>query len=97
MNNLCTTWAQGYFVDQPQYSRWTDEEKERANKEEKLLVRPHPTGDAICKCSSPDEAKWVASRLNLAAQLEEMTYDFATGKTDGQEIVNLVRKHIEMV
>lgn len=95
MNNLHTSWKQGYFVDQPQYRNWSDEEKKKADEKEKLLVRPYPTENAICQCRTPDEAKWIAHRLNLAATLEQMTYDFATGKTDGQEIVDLVRKHID--
>jgi hypothetical protein len=53
------------------------------------------TATAICRCRTPREAIWVAQRLNLAATLEQMTYDFATGKTDGQEIVNLVLNSIK--
>lgn len=90
MNNLYNGWAQGFFVDQPKYKNWTDKEKENANREEKLLVRPHPTENAICKCNSPEEAEWIAKRLNLAAKLEQMTYDFAVGKTDGSEIRKMV-------
>lgn len=94
MNNLITTWQQGRFVDQPQYSRWTAEEKAKADHDEKYRVRPDPTGNAIATACSHDEAEWIAQRLNLAATLEQMAFDFATGKTDGSEIVALVKKSI---
>ena len=95
MNNLHKSWHQGYFINKPEYSNWSDEEKIKADKKEKLLVRPYPTATAICQCRTPLEAIWVAQRLNLAATLEQMTYDYATGKTDGQEIVNLVLNSIK--
>ncbi len=94
MNDI-KTWKQGYFVDQRQYDNWTQEQKNNANDVEKHLVRPTPTGNAICKCPYPQDAEWIASRLNLASILEQMTYDYATGKTDGSEIVELVKKNIE--
>lgn len=92
--NTIDTWQQGHFVDQPQYRNWTAEEKQRAEKEENLNVRPGPTDNAICRCQRPEDAKWIANRLNLASKLEQMTYDFATGKTDGSEIVELVNQSI---
>ena len=91
------TWAQGYFVDHPKYSRWTEEEKEKADRDERLRVRPSPTGNAICVCSKPEDAKWIAKRLNMAANLEELTYNFATGKSDGQEIIDYVRKALDRI
>lgn len=92
MNNLHTEWAQGYFVDQPQYRKWPEEEKRRADADERLRVRPYPTENAICVCSRPEEAKWIASRLNLAARLEQLSYDFATGKDGAEEaLVGFVR------
>ena len=86
------TWAQGYFVDQSRYSGWTKEQKEKADRDERLRVRSSPTGNSICMCSKPEDAKWIAERLNMAADLEEMTYNFATGKSDGQDIVDYVNK-----
>lgn len=71
MDNTHTTWKPGYFVDQPKYKTWSKEEKERANADESLLVRPTPTGNAICQCVTPELAKWVAKRLNRAAILEK--------------------------
>jgi len=71
MDNNHEGWAQGYFVDQPQYRHWPQSEKDNANKSEKLKVRPSPKGNAICHCSSPEEAEWIARRLNLAAKLEK--------------------------
>ena len=97
MNNLIDTWRQGRFIDQKKYCNWTPEDKEKADRRERTLVRPGPTENAICQCEIPAEAKWIAGRLNLAAKLEQMTYDYATGKTDGSEIVKLVRKNLEAV
>lgn len=82
-------------MDQLKYHNWTDEEKQRADRDEKLLVLPYPEANAICRCPTTEAAAWIAQRLNLASVLEQMTYDFATGKTDGSEIVELVRKNIE--
>jgi len=65
-----------------------------AHRDEKLKVRPSPTGNAICICSNPEDAKWIAERLNMAANLEEMTYNFATGKSDGQDIIDYVMRNI---
>lgn len=95
MNNLHTQWKPGFFVDQPQYRHWSDDQKAKADREERRRVRPYPTANAIAVCPSPEEAKWVAERLNLAAKLEQMTYDYAMGKTDGSEIVDLVRSHVD--
>jgi len=89
------TWQQSYFVDQPQYSNWTEEEKEKADRDEHHRVVPYLKGNSICTCYKPDDAKWIASRLNLAADLEEMTYNFATGKTDGQDIVDYVMRNVK--
>ena len=86
------TWAQGYFVDQLKYSRWTKEEKEKSEMDERLRVRPSPTGNAICVCFKPEDAKWIAERLNMAANLEELAYNFATGKSDGEAIIDYVRE-----
>ena len=65
--NKITTWRQGYFVDT---RNWSNEDKQRANSQEKLNVRPHPTGNAICRCDTPEDAKWIANRLNKLAILE---------------------------
>jgi len=37
---------------------------------ESFLVRPGPKENAICQCTSPEIAKWIADRLNLAAKFE---------------------------
>lgn len=96
MDNLHKDWQQGRFIDQPQYRNWTPEAKQKADAAEKLLVRPYPTRDAICRCSSPEEAKWIAGRLNLASILEQMTYDFTTGKIASAQIRDFVVKHVSM-
>ncbi|AFO91563.1 hypothetical protein [Phaeobacter inhibens] len=89
--NEIQTWQQGQFVDQVKYTSMGDLWKDEKRKEEAHLVRPGLTENAICWCPHPDDAAWIAQRLNLAAQLEQMTYDYATGKTDGSEIVSMVR------
>jgi len=92
--NEIKTWKQGKFVDRRQYRNWTNEMLDKANSDESHLVRPAPTESAICRCENPKDAKWIASRLNLASTLEQMTYDYATGKSDGQEIVDLVNNAV---
>ena len=65
-----TNWRQGKFIDQRQYNGWTKEEKDEANYKESFYVRPSATGNAICKATYPEDAIWIASRLNLADKLE---------------------------
>jgi len=67
---MINTWQQGQFIDDPRYNNLSDEDKQRAHQDELLKVRPSPKGNAICFCSNPDDAKWIAERLNLAANLE---------------------------
>ena len=90
--NLTQTWQQGQFVDQAKYQDLGEPWKDERRKEEARMVRPAPTENAICWCPNPDDAAWIAQRLNLASKLEQMTYDYATGKTDGSEIVALVQQ-----
>lgn len=97
MNNSIKTWAQGRFIDKIQYSNWTKEEKLKAESQEKLLVRPSPIENAICRCNTPDDAEWIAARLNLASKLEQLTYDFAMGKTDGEEIRSFVKSSLDQI
>jgi hypothetical protein len=68
--NLVSTWRQGAFVDQRQYAGWTDKQKEVADLQEKCLVRPTPLGNAVCITTNPDDAKWIAERLNMAVKLQ---------------------------
>lgn len=89
--NLIQTWQQGQFVDQEKFRHMGELWKDERRKEETHKVRPGLTENAICWCPNPDDAAWIAQRLNLASKLEQMTYDYATGKTDGSEIAALVR------
>lgn len=93
--NDIQTWQQGQFIDHRKYDRMGDLWKDDQRKEESHRVRPEPTENAICWCPEPHDAAWIAQRLNLASKLERMTYDFATGKTDGSEIVAFVRKNVD--
>ena len=93
--NLIQTWQQGRFVDSRKYEKWTDEQKATADKQEMHLVRPGPTENELCMSHNPDFAKWIADRLNLASKLEQLSYDFATGKTDGVELVAFVQRRVQ--
>lgn len=64
--NDITTWTQGRFVDSPRYKGMTEEQKQKHNYEESFLVRPSPTDNAICRVFFPEDAKWIAARLNSA-------------------------------
>jgi hypothetical protein len=62
--NEITAWAPGYTVDTPETRSWSPTEKASNDEREALLVRPYPTGNAICQCTTPEEATWIAERLN---------------------------------
>lgn len=83
MNNLTQTWAQG------------DENGFWDIATEKLMVKAAARDLSICQCTKPEHAEWVASRLNLASKLEQLTYDFAMGKTDGEEIRSFVQSSLD--
>ena len=95
MDNSIQSWAQGRFVDGPEYRNASHEQKAEWQRGEEFLVRPGAKENAICSTFDPEHAKWIAQRLNLASKLEQMTYDFAAGKSDGSEIVAFVRKNID--
>jgi len=90
--NHIQTWSQGFFVDGPNYRHVDDKTKEKWQREEECRVRSGPTENAICMCLRPESAKWIAERLNLASKLEAMAYNYATGKTNGDELVSFVKK-----
>jgi hypothetical protein len=69
--NDIKTWRQGQFIEFRKYDKWPEEKKQRAREREKFLVRPSATGNAICYCGHPEDAKWIAERLNLASKLEK--------------------------
>jgi hypothetical protein len=68
--NEIDTWQQGVFCDEPRYSHIPKSSKDEFIRSEKLRVRPHPKGNAICLCNQPEDAAWIAERLNLAVELE---------------------------
>lgn len=92
--NAIRTWAQGFFVHSKQNQHLSEEQKQAHDAHEKCNVRPGPTENAICRTTDPHHAAWIAQRLNLASRLEQLTYDFATGKSDGSEIKDYVRTTI---
>lgn len=95
MNDI-KTWQQGKFIDKPGYEHWSQDQKDSTKSSEQLKVRPAPEGNAICFCNTPSDAKWIASRLNLASELEQLTYDFVTGKKFGTELCEFVKKKIQL-
>lgn len=59
---------------------------------EKFLVRPYGGENPICKCIDHDNAKWIASRLNLASILEEKVFSFVRGEIGKEDMERLVDK-----
>lgn len=90
--NQIQTWEQGSFVDSWIFDNWTKKKKAEVNKQCKRWVRPGRNDNTICDCPNPKDAKWIASRLNLASVLEQMVCDYATGKIDGTEIIKFAKK-----
>lgn len=88
--NSINRWQQGKFINHPKYDHMGQCWKDEQDKIEMLLVRPHPTENAICRCATPGDTKWIASRLNLASDLEQLVYDFAIGKTNGNALKEYV-------
>ena len=70
-DNICT-WQQGFFVDGPEYKGVSKEQKDDWKKEEMYLVRSYSKGNPICRAVTPDDAQWIAQRLNLAAEFEQI-------------------------
>lgn len=92
--NSITTWAQGRFIELHRYKNWPEDEKLKAAARERLLVRPSPFGNAICQCTTPDYAEWIAQRLNIAAELERLIYNFTMHSNDGEEIRSFVKTRL---
>ena len=89
MNNI-TTWQQGKFIDQSQYSRWTKEMKTKADADESHNVRPSPTGNAICYCHNPVDSQWIASQLNKAAKLDKIMGKLDEGRLEDDEAIAML-------
>jgi hypothetical protein len=68
--NKHTGWQQGQYIRLPKYEKLSQGWHEESERLERERVRPSPTGNAICVTFEPDMAKWIAERLNTAAQLE---------------------------
>ncbi len=91
--NKINTWRQGKFIDSTKYSLWSDEEKQKANSHENLMVRPYPKVNAICICNNPDDAIWIAERLNLASNLEQFISNLTEKEIkDLDEIIKLINE-----
>jgi len=69
--NEINTWKQGKFIDQRQYSNMPNDWKKEREEDEKFLVRPSATGNAICKATSQELSEWIAKRLNYASDISD--------------------------
>lgn len=96
MNDI-KTWRQGRFIDGAQYNNWNDKSKAQADFDEQFLVRSSPKGNAICKCNYHDDAKWIADRLNLASELEELVYSYSKGDKSGIELIEFVKTKLKAI
>lgn len=83
MDNKHQGWARGTFVDGPRYAREAKEWKDEQRSREALLVRPAPLENAICQAVTPEAAKWIARRLNLAAAAEIVLATFEKDEEQG--------------
>ncbi len=97
MNNI-QTWKQGKYIDHKKYSHMLNAWKHDQEIKELTLVRPSSEGNAICQCANPEDAKWIASRLNLASELEQLAYDYVTGKCkDDTDLIMFVKSNLEKI
>lgn len=92
MNDI-KTWQQGGFAPQGKHG-FSEDEAKLIHQQEKHMVRPGLRENAICSCPKPSDAVWIAERLNLASQLEQMAYDYAMGKADGSDLVAFVKNAV---
>ena len=60
------------------------------------MVRHNASETTICAATSPENAAWIAKRLNLASDLERLTVELATGKSDGVELVEYVQRMMKL-
>lgn len=89
-------WRQGKFIDSIQYRQVSQSQKEEWQRQEEHLVRPSAKGNAICHCSDPEDAKWIAERLNLASELERKNIQLAEEKqNDNQQTKVSIFEHFD--
>lgn len=92
MNDI-QTWQQGRFILSEHDVRRNDFREDQIDvidELERLKVKSHQSNLEICRCANSNDAKWIASRLNLASKLEQLSYDFAVGRSDGVELRRFV-------
>jgi hypothetical protein len=64
------TWRQDCFIESERTAWWTDDAKEDARRSAKYRVVLAKENTALCVAGSPEQAIWIAERLNLAERLE---------------------------
>ena len=87
MNHI-DTWQQGQYDHQQRDPELTPRQVKSFKATEARSVRSGPHGDRICQTQEPQDAIWIAQRLNLASKLEQMVQDLAAGKTDPTALIN---------
>lgn len=86
------TWTQGRFIDSYKHRHWTDEMKKEADVIESFIVRPFADGNAICRAVSPDDAKWIAERLNRCAFLEKRIEEIEKVEKDLAAVLDWIKE-----
>ena len=66
--NKYSDWKTGKFVDSYQYRHVTQIQKDQWRYAESKCVESDT--EKLCICSTPEDAQWVAERLNLAASID---------------------------
>ena len=69
-DNNHAAWRQGLYAPEIKVGMLTGEDLKMAQSQEAYLVRPSLRGNAICRTFNPEDAAWIAKRLNTAAKLE---------------------------
>ena len=89
------SWSVGYTVDTSATRDWTAEQRVENDNHEALLVRPAPTENAICQCTDPEEAKWIAKRLGMGDPSNVSRVVHRVGRTKDPEVVRWKMKLTE--
>lgn len=97
MKEEINTWMQGSFVDIKKYEHMSLQWKKDRQNEEIFLVRPSNEGNAICRATYPEDAIWIADRLNFAAnikdQIEEILVLDDSPSSKIKKIDNIINNH----
>ncbi len=90
------TWAQGRFVDHKRYNHWSKADKANVHFSESLKVTHGLLENAICNCATPHDAKWIAARLNLAAELEQALVSIREAPDSKAEAIEQIKQYCQV-